>query len=208
MRIHHVLHYSFSPSLCLLPCLLFDHAWLMNGSLRTLSGPCGGTTLDIITLAGSQLSTLTNKHSLLTGRLQLGSLGTCHLLRRQHRPCPSTLLQSRGTHTSGHDAHTQRHIFVSGRQHSVCQPSLTLHLDASTQAVPPSSSTHDASTQLSPSVLPRRRSCSKKHPRATASCSTTESPSSPLQVQRKVAPSHVLHSFCALVCASATSWPT
>ena len=32
-------------------------------------------------------------------RLQLGSLGTCHLLRRQHRPCPSTLLHSRGVHT-------------------------------------------------------------------------------------------------------------
>ena len=99
VRIHHILHCSFSPSLCALPCLLFDHAWLINGSLRTFSGPCGGMTLGVLLLAGSQHSTLTNKHSLWTGRQQHSSLGTCHLLRRQHRPCLSTLLHSCGTHT-------------------------------------------------------------------------------------------------------------
>ena len=88
--------------------------------------------------------------------------------------------------TSGHDAHTQTHILSLDAITQAAQLGLGLHLDASTQAVPPSSSAQDASTQLSPSVLPRRRSCSKKRPGATASCSNTDGPSSPLRVPREV----------------------
>ena len=119
VRIHHILHCSFSH----LPCVrflfsLFDHAWLIKGSLRSLSGPCGGVMLGVLHLAGSQHATLTNKHGLLTGRQQHGRLG-CHLLGRQHRLCLSALLHSYG--------HARRDMMLTHRLTScLWTPSLRL----------------------------------------------------------------------------------
>ena len=49
-----------------LPCVRFLVFSLITHA--DFSGPCGGVTLGVLLLAGSQLSTLTNKHSLLSGR--------------------------------------------------------------------------------------------------------------------------------------------
>ena len=171
---------------------LLDHPWPINGSLRTFSGLCGGMTLGVRLLAGSRRSALTNKHSLFTCRKQHGSLGTCHLLGRQHRPCLSALLHSCGTHTTEHDPHT--HILSLDANTQSVQPSLTLHLDASTQAVPPLPLSILLPCSRVAAAAPRNLS------RAAASCSTADGPTSPLQVQREALP---LMCSCRFVCLSA-----
>ena len=89
-----------------------------------------------------------------------------------------TAPQLRNPHNSGHDAHTLTL--------SLFNPSRALHLDASTQAVLPSSSTQNASTQFSRSAFPRRRICSKKRSRTTAPCPTADSSTPTLQEQQEV----------------------
>ena len=74
-----------------------------------------------------------------------------------HTGPSSAIAPSQDTHCSGQDAYTDSQL---------AQPRHNLYQNASTQSGHPSTFTHDASTQLSWSVLSRRRVCSKKRPRA------------------------------------------
>ena len=74
-----------------------------------------------------------------------------------HTAPSSAIAPSHDTHCSGQDAYTDSQL--AQPRHNLCQ-------NASTQSGHTSTFTHDASTQLSWSVLSRRRVCSKKRPRA------------------------------------------
>ena len=120
---------SFSHSLCAQNCLLclithVDHAWLINGSTRTLSGPCGGLRLATCSRWFFQHLMSPIRHSLLT----------CRLVETATLTVPINVAPPlRDTHSSGHDADTQTR---------------NLSLDAFTQSVPPSSFTQDASASV------------------------------------------------------------
>ena len=108
-----------------------------------------------------------------------------------HTAPSNAIAPSQDTRCSGQDAFTQTHSLTQAVSAQSAQPSLHFFQHASTRSVHPSTFTHDASTQLSWSILPRRRICSKKRsraldsrPHADGSPAAIHTGSPPVQLER------------------------